>query len=80
MAISDKKLLGIGIGGTALAAICCFTPALVILLGALGLSTLLAFADFVLLPALVMFAALTVVAALRMKSRQTQDAGTGGEA
>lgn len=80
MTISDRKLLGIGIGGTVIAAICCFTPALVILLGALGLSALLAFADFVLLPALVMFAALTVVVALRLISRRPQDAETGGEA
>lgn len=80
MAISDRKLLGIGIGGTVIAALCCFTPALVILLGALGLSALLAFADFVLLPALVMFAALTVVAGLRLMSRRPRDAETGGEA
>jgi len=34
----ENKLLKIGIIGTIIAAICCFTPASVILLGAVGLS------------------------------------------
>jgi len=36
--MSDNKLLGIGIVGTVIAALCCFTPVLVILLGAVGLA------------------------------------------
>lgn len=64
--MSDRKLLGIGFAGAAISAICCFTPALVILLGAVGLSAWLAWADFVLLPALVLFSGLSVVAAARL--------------
>ena len=47
--MDDRGLLGTGIAGTAIAVVCCFTPALVILLGALGLSAWLAWLDFVLL-------------------------------
>jgi len=68
--MGDRKLLGTGIAGTAIAAVCCFTPALVVLLGALGLSAWLAWLDFVLLPALVLFAGLTVFALIRMRRQR----------
>jgi mercuric ion transport protein len=55
----DRKLLKIGIVGTIVAAICCFTPALVILFGALGLSSLVGMLDIVLLPALAIFLVIT---------------------
>jgi mercuric ion transport protein len=45
--------------GTVVAAICCFTPVLVVLLGAVGLSALTGYIDVVLLPALAVFLALT---------------------
>lgn len=64
--MTDRKLLGTGIIGTGIAAICCFTPVLVILLGAVGLSAWLAWLDYVLLPALVLFLATTGVALFRM--------------
>jgi len=63
--MSERRLLGVGLGGSALAAVCCFTPALVLLLGALGLSAWLAWLDFVLLPALVLFLGLTAYALVR---------------
>ena len=65
--MSDRKLLGVGLGGSVLAAICCFTPALVLLLGAFGLSAWLAWLDFVLLPALVLFLGLTSYALVRRR-------------
>jgi mercuric ion transport protein len=65
--MSDRRLLGIGLGGSALAAVCCFTPALVLLLGALGLTAWLAWLDFVLLPALVFFLGLTAYALVRRR-------------
>ena len=65
--MSDRKLLGVGLGGSVLAAICCFTPALVLLLGAFGLSAWLAWLDFVLLPALVLFLGLTAYALVRRR-------------
>lgn len=55
----DRKLLKIGVVGTIIAAICCFTPALVLLLGAIGLSSLGGVLDIVLLPALAIFLVIT---------------------
>ena len=53
------RLLKIGVGGSILAAICCFTPVLVWLLAGVGLSAMLVYLDFVLLPALAFFLILT---------------------
>ena len=55
----SRRLLRIGVMGTVVAAICCFTPVLVVLLGAVGLSALTGYIDVVLLPALAVFLALT---------------------
>lgn len=57
-----KSLLKLGITGTVVTAICCFTPALVVLLGAVGLSAWLAWLDSVLIPLLVVFIAITAFA------------------
>jgi len=57
--MKDGTLLKVGITGTLIAAICCFTPFLVILLGAVGLSAWLGWLDIVLLPALAIFLAIT---------------------
>lgn len=65
--MSDRKLLGVGLGGSALAAVCCFTPALALLLGAVGLSAWLAWLDYVLLPALILFLAITGYALVRRR-------------
>lgn len=51
--------LKVGIIGTIVTAICCFTPLLVILLGAVGLSALIGMLDVVLLPALGIFLLIT---------------------
>lgn len=53
------RLLQIGIIGTIVAALCCFTPILVVLLGAVGLSALIGYLDIVLLPALAIFLVIT---------------------
>jgi len=65
--MKERKLLAFGIGGTAVTAVCCFTPALVILLGGLGLSAWLAWLDYVLLPMLAAFIALTLFALMRAR-------------
>lgn len=57
--MDDRKLLKTGVVGTVVAAICCFTPALVLVLGVVGLSAWLAWLDYVLLPVLVLFLGLT---------------------
>ena len=60
-------MLKTGLIGTVIAAICCFTPALVILLGALGLSAWLGWLDYVLIPALLFFAGLTAYALIAQR-------------
>lgn len=53
--MTSKRLLTTGIVGTVVAALCCGTPVLAVGLGAVGLSAWLAYADYVVLPALIMF-------------------------
>ena len=67
----SRRLLKTGIVGTIVAAICCFTPVLVVLLGAVGLSAWLGWLDYVLLPALALFVALTVYAVFRQRTRSS---------
>ena len=67
--MNDKKLLTTGIIGTVIAALCCFTPVLVILFGAVGLSAVVGYLDFVLLPALGFFVLLTIYAVWRKQRR-----------
>ncbi|WP_116472929.1 mercury resistance system transport protein MerF [Zobellella maritima] len=63
-------LLRIGLIGTLVVALCCFTPVLVILFGALGLASLIGYLDYVLLPALIFFIGLTAFALWRQKKQQ----------
>lgn len=63
--MNDRSLLRIGAFGAVIAALCCFTPLLVILLGAVGLSAIVGWLDYVLLPALVVFLGITVYALVR---------------
>ncbi len=51
----DRTILGIGVVGAVVAAICCFTSTLVVVLGVVGLSAWLGWIDYALLPALVVF-------------------------
>lgn len=69
LAVMKDKLLLTGIVGTLVAALCCFTPLLVVLLGTVGLSAMLGWLDVVLLPALAVFAGLTVYALARRRRR-----------
>lgn len=63
------KLLSTGIIGMIVVALCCFTPVLVILLGAVGLSAIIGALDYVLLPALAIFVGLTIYALLTRARR-----------
>ncbi len=56
-----KKGVVAGIIGTILVALCCFTPLLVVVLGAVGLSALTPYLDYVLLPALVVMIVVTII-------------------
>lgn len=64
----SRKLLTTGIVGTVIAALCCFTPVLVILFGIVGLSALVGYLDFVLFPALIFFIGLTVYAVAKKRN------------
>ena len=57
--MKDATVIKTGIVGSTIAAICCFTPALVVLFGALGLSAWLGWIDYVLFPILVLFLGVT---------------------
>jgi len=63
-----SRLLRLGILGTAIAAVCCFTPLLVVLLGAMGLAALSGYLDYVLLPTLVFFIGLILYAIYTSKA------------
>lgn len=63
--MQSNKLLRLGVIGTVIAALCCFTPILVILLAAVGFSWAVGYLDYVLLPALFIFVGLTVYALWR---------------
>ena len=63
--MNNKTLLTTGIVGTVLAALCCFTPVLVVLLTGVGLSAAIGYLDMVLLPALGIFVAITLYALWR---------------
>ncbi len=67
--MKDGKLLKVGIVGSVVAAVCCFTPLLVILLGVFGVSAVVGYLDYVLLPSLVFFLGLTGYALWRRQKR-----------
>ena len=54
-----KNLLKIGVTGSIIAALCCSTPILVILLSAIGLGAVAVYLDYILLPILAGFIILT---------------------
>lgn len=57
--MKDETILKTGIIGSVIAAICCFTPVLVIGLGVVGLSAWLGWIDYVLFPAFALFFGIT---------------------
>ena len=69
--MSVDRLLVIGIIGTAIAGICCFTPALIVVFGALGLSAWVMGLDMILLPTLALFIAITVFALWKRQNSQS---------
>ncbi|MCR9196335.1 MAG: mercury resistance system transport protein MerF [Hyphomonas sp.] len=69
--MKDRTILRTGIVGTVIAAICCFTPILVITLGAVGLSAWLGWLDYVLLPALTIFLGITAYGLWRRQKRNS---------
>jgi len=77
--MTDRALLRIGILGTVIAALCCFTPVLVVLLGAVGLSAALGWLDSVLLPALALFVGITLYALAQRQRASSCDSSRARE-
>ena len=69
--MSSTKLICTGGAGSIIFAICCFTPLLVVLLAAVGLSAWLGWIDYVLLPALALFLGITAYGLWRRQQQTT---------
>ena len=63
--MAGERLFKVGLIGTVITALCCFTPLLVVLLGTVGVSAALGWLDVVLLPALTAFLGITAYALWR---------------
>ena len=74
---NPKTLIRVGLIGTVLVALCCFTPILIVLLAAVGLSALTGYLDYVLLPALAALIGLTIYAVRRKRNAEACCAPTG---
>jgi len=68
--MARDRLLLTGIVGFVLSMLCCVTPVLVVLLAAIGVSGSMGWLDYVLLPAMAIFAALIVYAVIDNKRRK----------
>jgi len=78
MNVKDPKtLVRVGLVGTVLVALCCFTPILVILLGVVGLSALTGYFDYILFPALTVFIGLIIYAIWRNQKVNTCHVSAG---
>jgi len=67
--MNDKNLLRTGVIGTVIAALCCFTPVLVVLFGVVGLSAAVGYLDYVLFPALAIFIGIMIYALIRRRNQ-----------
>ncbi len=69
--MDNRRLLRIGIIGSVIAALCCFTTVLVSLLAVVGLSAAVGWLDYVLFPALFIFIGITIYAVHRRRKAAT---------
>ncbi len=69
--MDHQRLLRIGIIGSVIAALCCFTTVLVGLLAVVGLSAAVGWLDYVLFPALFIFIGITIYAVHRRRKAAT---------
>lgn len=63
----NTKLIGTGVAGALVSMLCCFTPLLAVLLGALGLTAFVAKLDYVLVPIFLASIGLVIFAFARRK-------------
>jgi len=54
-----------GLIGTVILALCCFTPILVVTVSAIGLGVITGYLDYILIPSLLFFIALTIYALIK---------------
>lgn len=73
----DRTLLKVGVVGTVIVALCCFTPVLVLLMAVVGLSALTGYLDIVLFPALAFFIALCGYAVWRKRQSESLKTNEG---
>jgi len=66
--VRNKRLLQIGVIGSVVAALCCFTPVLVVLLGTVGLAGAVGWLDPILMLALAGFLGITLFALWRRRA------------
>jgi len=71
--MDDESVLRVGVVGAVVAALCCFTPVLVVPLGAVGLGAVVGWLDYVLLPALAVFLGVIVYALVRRKPSSARE-------
>lgn len=71
--MKQRTLMKTGIIGSLIAALCCLTPVLVVLLGAIGLAAFIGYLDYVLMPVLVVFLGITAYAFFRKKKCKGED-------
>ncbi len=65
----DRMLITTGTVGAVVAAVCCATPLLAVLFGAVGLTAWLTKADYVLIPALILCVGMVVLGLTRSYRR-----------
>jgi mercuric ion transport protein len=68
----NRALIGLGAGGAVLAAVCCATPVLALLLPALGLGAWLAMSDVIVMPLLLVGLGLVALGLYRRRVAQRQ--------
>ena len=66
--MNHLRLLKVGLTGLVILVLCCFTPILVVVFGAIGLSAVLVWLDYILLPLLLIFVAVTIYAIVKLNS------------
>mgnify|MGYP001393645600 FL=1 len=63
--MKTSTLLKTGMIGMLISALCCFTPVLVLIFGAVGLAAWVGYLDYVLMAALLFFVGVIIYAAIR---------------
>lgn len=64
---TNTTLLRLGVVGSIIAALCCFSPLLFVLFSAVGVAAWMGYADYVLWPTLAIFVGLTLYALYRKR-------------